>query len=357
MNIISFPGLGINDLEIKDSFSVFGWFDLRFYSTIIALGMVLAVLYAFWRFKENKLKLDTVLDYAVWLIPIGIVGARLYYVIFDMIEKASNGNYEYFDNVIYVSGDSGFLVGKTLDFFGGRIVAFLYDVVSVWNGGLAIYGGVIFGGFTIMIIALIKKTNPLKIIDIAVPSVMFAQAIGRWGNFFNVEAYGEVTDLPWRMVSDKIIRELVNHSDPNVRIDEATAELMRAGELGVHPTFLYESLWNLLGVIILITTLIITTKIIKVSEERRIEGFFFAFYMIWYGFARMFIETLRTDSLWLGPFRISVLVAIITFVIGILLMAFLVTRKVLQLKKNIDIWEMFKNKLKKKKEAEDGTNN
>lgn len=344
MFTVAFPGLGIGPFVINDSFSVFGLFTMRFYSTIIAIGMVLAVLYALWRFKENGLKLDTVLDYAVWLIPIGIVGARLYYVIFDMMKNPNN-------------------------YIGEGFWKFLYNVVAIWEGGLAIYGGVILGGFTIMVIALIKKTNPLKILDIAVPSVMFAQCIGRWGNFFNFEAFGEATTGVFRMclVDCETGNSFVNYSYKayvKALIDGGFTDVTSTA-VGVHPTFLYESLWNLLGVIIMITTLIITTKILKVSKERRIEGFFFAFYMIWYGFARMLIETLRTDSLYLGPFRVSVLVAIITLVIGILLMAFLVTRKVLELKKGIDIWTMFKSFMKKKFSKKDpeevkednGTNN
>lgn len=340
MFTVSFPGLGIDPFVINDSFSVFGLFDLRFYSTIIAFGMVLAVLYALWRFKENEMKIDTVLDYAVWLIPIGIVGARLYYVIFHMFEDPDM-------------------------YFGGTFWDFCYNVVAVWEGGLAIYGGVIAGGFTIMIIALIKKTNPLKIIDIAAPAVMFAQCLGRWGNFFNFEAFGEANESKFRMC---LVDYDIKSSFATASHDAYVSAMQAAGydpastAAGVHPTFLYESLWNLLGVIIMITTLIVTTKILKVAKERRIEGFFFAFYMIWYGFGRMFIEQLRTDSLWIiidgtKIARISVVVAVVTLVIGILLMAFLITRKVLELKKGIDIWQMFKDKIKSKKEAKNGTNN
>lgn len=343
---VQFPGLNIGPFWINDEFSVFGLFNLRFYSTIIACGMILAVLYALWRFKENGLKVDTALDYAVWLIPVGIVGARAYYVFFDLLRNPSN----YYD---------------TAEPFFKEIWQCLYRMIAVWNGGLAIYGGVIAGGFTIMIVALIKKTNPLKIIDVAVPGVMFAQAMGRWGNFFNFEAFGEATTGVFRMC-------LVDYDKKSWFADQSHDAYMDAigtqfnpqdiTAVGVHPTFLYESMWNLLGVVIMITTLIITTKILKVSKEKRIEGFFFAFYMIWYGFARMFLETLRTDSLYIGTtnIRISVVVSAVTLVIGILLMAFLVTRNILQRKKNIDIWVMFKNKVKslfKKKETENGTNN
>ena len=343
---VEFPGLGIGPFWINDEFSVFGLFNLRFYSTIIACGMILAVLYALWRFKEIGLKVDTALDYAVWLIPVGIIGARAYYVLFDLLRNPSH----YYN---------------TSEPFFEEIWQCLYKMIAVWNGGLAIYGGVIAGGLTIMIVALVKKTNPLKIIDVAVPGVMFAQALGRWGNFFNFEAFGEATTGLFRMC-------LIDHNSNSWFADQsygAYKDAIEAGGYsidetvaGVHPTFFYESMWNLLGVVIMITTLIVTTKILKVAKEKRIEGFFFAFYMIWYGFGRMFIEMLRTDSLYVGDtnIRISVVVAVVTFVIGILLMAFLITRNILQRKKNIDIWAIFIGKVKtlfKKKEANNGTNN
>jgi phosphatidylglycerol:prolipoprotein diacylglycerol transferase len=165
--------------------------------------------------------------------------------------------------------------------------------------------------------------------------VLFAQVLGRWGNFFNAEAYGEVTNLPWGMSIN--------------------------GKAPVHPTFLYESLWNVIGVLLMIGTLIVATKIIKVAENRHIDGFFFSFYMIWYGFGRMWIEGLRTDSLWLipGVIRVSIFVAVVTLIAGLLLMTFIVTRRILLVKKNIDIWENFKSKIKKDKktEVQNGTNN
>ena len=346
MEKISFPGLNIGPFEIKNTFSLFGLLDLHFYAVIIAFGMALAVGYAFWRFYANKIRLDIVLDYAGWILPLSIVGARIYFVLFDMLDPQAGGSY--FDNVIYVSGGD-----KTLDFFGGRIVAFLYDSISVWNGGLAIYGGVIAGGIVIAVISYFKKMNTMKILDIAVPAVLFAQVLGRWGNFFNVEAYGGVTTLPWRMFStDEIYYYLISQ---NVPIDQ-----IANGEFGVHPTFLYESLWNIIGVLIMIGTLIVSTLILKVSKEKHIDGIFFAFYMTWYGFGRMFIEQLRTDSLWLipGVIRASVFVAVVTFIAGVLLMAFLITRRVLLVKKNVDIWEKFKEKIKTKKaETKDGTDN
>ncbi len=331
---LSFPGLGIEDFEVNEiAFTIFNT-PVYFYAIIIAFGMMLAVGYAFWRFHENKIKLDTVIDYAIWILPMSIVGARLYYVIFDMIDRPSN----YF-NVTQIGG-------KEVNSF----IGFLYSIVAVWEGGLAIYGGVIAGGITILIVSKIKKMNTFKILDIAVPAVLFAQTLGRWGNFFNAEAYGEATTLPWRMCSPDFPKSLFK---------DFTAEQIANGEVGVHPTFLYESLWNILGVALMIGTLIVATKIIKVSKEKHIDGFFFAFYMMWYGFGRMLIEGLRTDSLWLipGVIRVSIFVAVVTLLAGTLLMAFLITRRVVLVKKNIDIWESFKNRFKKNKEVKNGTNN
>ncbi len=335
-NKLSFPGLGIGEFTIKNTFSIFG-LEFHFYSVIIALGMVLAVAYAFWRFKENKIKLDTVLDYAVWILPMSIVGARLYYVIFDLIDRPEN----YF-GVTHIGEKQV-----------GSFIGFLYNVVAVWEGGLAIYGGVIAGGITIALVSYFKKMNTFKILDIAVPAVLFAQVLGRWGNFFNVEAYGEATTLPWRMCSPSFTMYLISEG--------YSSEQIASGAVGVHPTFLYESLWNIIGVALMIGTLIVATKIKKVDEKRHIDGFFFAFYMIWYGFGRMFIEGLRTDSLWLIPgfIRVSIFVAIVTLLAGLLLMAFLVARRVVLVKKNIDIWEKFKLKIKKNKktEVQNGTDN
>ena len=324
-----FPGLNIGKINLATGIDLFGKFELRFYSLIIAFGMALAIFYAFWRFKKNGIKVDTVLDYAVWILPLGVIGARLYYVIFDMIDRPEN-------------------------YFGMGLLKLLYNIVAVWEGGLAIYGGIIVGGFVIFVVSLIKKMNTMKILDIAVPAVMFAQVLGRWGNFFNLEAYGEATKLPWRMCSGEFHSYLISAG--------YTTEEILSGAVGVHPTFLYESLWNIIGVALMIGTLIVSTLILKVDKEKHINGFFFAFYMMWYGFGRMFIETLRTDSLWLipGVIRISVLVAVVTFIAGALLMGFLVTKFVIKQKTGVDIWEKFKSKIKKNKTlevAQDGTDN
>ena len=178
-----------------------------------------------------------------------VIGARIYYVLFY-------GNYKTF-----------------------------YDVIAIWNGGLAIYGAVIAGAITLCVMAKIKKKSPLVLLDIGAASIPLGQAIGRWGNFMNAEAYGYETTLPWRM-----------------GIAEA------GGTIYVHPTFFYESLWNFIGFFL----------IWYLYKKKKFNGQIFLTYIAWYGFGRMFIEGLRTDSLWLipGVIRVSQLLGAVSFAIA-----------------------------------------
>lgn len=162
-----------------------------------------------------------------------------------------------------------------------------YDFIAVWNGGLAIYGAIIAGFITIFAVSKVKKKSFFKFIDAVSPGVMIGQIIGRWGNFFNVEAYGYETSLPWRM-------------------GIATT----GGTIYVHPTFLYESLWNLLGFII----------INALYNKKRYNGQVFLMYMTWYGFGRMIIEGLRSDSLYMGEFRISQVIGLLAFASGLIML-------------------------------------
>lgn len=266
MNYISFPGLGIEPFQLnKVAFSVFGR-DVAWYGIIICTGIILAVLYSVFRAKTEKIKSDDIIDLAFFLVLFGIIGARLYYVIFE------------FDN--YLVTGKGFLQ---------NVLGTLKNAVAVWEGGLAIYGAIIAGFLTIVVYCKIKKIRLLKLVDVAAPAVMIGQIIGRWGNFVNIEAYGTETALPWRM---GILTNLGDH-----------------GFIGdfVHPTFLYESLWNLLG--FLLANLI--------YRKKKFDGQIFFFYMGWYGFGRMIIEGLRTDSLMIGEtLRVSQLVGALTFIAG-----------------------------------------
>lgn len=260
---------------MERGFTVFGR-DIAWYGVIICIGMILAVTYSILRAKHTeKISVDAITDLAFFLIIFGIIGARLYYVIFE------------FDN--YAVTGQGFF---------GNIVGTLKNAVAVWNGGLAIYGGIIAGFITVLLFCKVRKINTLKILDLASPAAMLGQLIGRWGNFVNVEAYGSECTLPWSM----------GIHVPDSRFENAAQMQLWTKESYVHPTFLYESLWNLLGFVI---------ANILYKRKRR-DGQIFFFYIAWYGFGRMLIEQLRTDSLYIGStgIRVSQLVAFLTFLTG-----------------------------------------
>ena len=213
------------------AFTVFG-IEVRWYGVLIALGMVLATLLTYKRAPRHGLEPDRVLDFILICIPVGIIGARLYYVVFNW------SMYE---------GD-------------------FLKIINLRLGGLAIHGGLIFGIAAAVILCAVWKIRPLNIMDLAVPGVALAQAIGRWGNYFNSEAHGGPTDLPWA-----------------VTVNGQT----------YHPTFLYESIWCFLLFLFLI----------YMDNHRRFEGQIFLLYGILYSVERFFVEALRTDSLLIGPFK------------------------------------------------------
>lgn len=254
--IISFPGLGIGEFSVNSvAFSVFG-ISVAWYGIIIVCGMIVAFAYASWRAKKNEgISFDDMLDYAIFLIIFGIAGARLYYVIFH----------------------GGFSSFK--------------ELIDLRSGGLAIYGGVIAGAVTAYIVTRVKKLSFAKVADCILPGVMIAQAIGRWGNFMNGEAHGGVTDLPWRM----------GLRSPYF---DSTAY--------VHPTFLYESLWNVLGFVILNLA----------YKKKKFDGEIALMYLVWYGAGRAFIEGLRTDSLYIGGsgIRVSQLLAVLSSVAALVML-------------------------------------
>lgn len=266
-NIISFPGFGIEGFELDPvAFRIpLFWTDgkthpIMWYGIIITLAMVIGFFVSYRKAKYEGINSDHVFDLAIFLIIAAILGARLYYVI--MKPESFNS---------------------------------FYDVIAIWNGGLAIYGGVIAGAVTILVFSKVKKIKTAKLLDIAAPGLIIGQAIGRWGNFFNAEAYGTVTDLPWRM---GIVKDGVG--------------VMQY----YHPTFLYESLWNVIGFII----------IMSFYKKKKYDGAPTLWYLVWYGFGRFFIEGLRTDSLYLlegvlgQTVRVSQLVAALCVVGGSTLM-------------------------------------
>ena len=249
MNIIGFPGLGL-EFNINPSFAIFGW-DIHWYGIIIATGFIIAVLVANHLAKREGLGKDIITDVVLWCFPVSVICARAYYVIFNFSRYKNN----------------------------------LLDIFKIWNGGIAIYGAIIGAVFTAYIYCRATKTDFKKVADVGAIGLLIGQTVGRWGNFVNGEAYGGATSLPWRM--------------------DIYGEAM-----GVHPTFLYESLWNLITLTILLVFF----------KKKRFDGEIFLSYITAYGIGRFMIEGLRTDSLMLGPVRVSQVVAIVCVVVGLALL-------------------------------------
>ena len=268
MDTIIFEGLGISvDVPADGVLFRIGSVSVRWYAALIALGMILAAIYGFRMMKRYKVNEDKFLNAILGGLIGGIVGARLYYVAFAWESYADNP----------------------------------LSILYIWEGGLAIYGGVIGALLVGGIIARLQNLCVRDCFDIASMGFLIGQCIGRWGNFFNREAYGGNTTLPWGMTSNKIKNDLFNMYLKGENVEVYTP---------VHPTFLYESLWCLLG-FVLIHFLI--------ARRRKFKGQVFLSYCIWYGIGRTFIEGLRTDSLMVGPFRVSQLLSIALVVAGVVL--------------------------------------
>lgn len=259
VNKVSFPKLNLDFTFCETVEIPFTGIHLYWYAIIIAVGLFTAIAIAFYQFKKTGRSTDDLSEFVLWAVPLGILGARAYYVIFE---------WEYYSK-------------------------HLNKIIAIWEGGLAIYGGVIVGIIVAIIFCKRKKIPFLWFADIATCGLFIAQSIGRWGNFINAEAFGGETNLPWGMIVEGPYVKPYSPFGP------------------CHPTFLYESLWNLTGFVISYFI------IYRLSKK---HGYSFAFYLTWYGLGRFFIEQLRTDSLWLIPdlIRVSQLVAGVSIIIGLL---------------------------------------
>ncbi len=267
MSSIVFPGLGFQ-VNVKDiAFRIFGW-PIHWYGIIIALGFLLAVAFCSRRANRYGVEQDDIMDLLIYAVPLCIIGARLYYVIF------------YLD--LYRNADGSLNFGR---------------MVRIWDGGLAIYGGIIVAILVLLVFCKKRKLCFLAFADLGSFGMLIGQLVGRWGNFVNVEAYGGPTDLPWRMGI----------------FDDAVTGVYQYME--VHPTFLYESLWNLLGLLLLI---------FLVEKRRKFDGQIFLSYMAWYGLGRAWIEGLRTDSLYFFStgLRVSQVLAIAICVVATAVLVF-----------------------------------
>ena len=244
---ISFPSFGL-EMNPPVGFSVFG-LELRLYGIIIAVGLLLAVAYGLKRKEQFGLKENDILDGVLSVVPFAIICARAYYCAFAWDEFKANP----------------------------------ISVLYIWQGGIAIYGGVIGAFLGIVVFCLIKKIKLGATLDLVALGFLIGQAIGRWGNFFNREAFGQATESFIRMGLFNTITQSYEY---------------------YHPTFLYESLWNAVGFVLLHF----------LSKRRRYDGQIALGYAAWYGLGRAFIEGLRTDSLYWGPFRVSQLLAAASFI-------------------------------------------
>ncbi len=242
---ISFPGFGIGSFEVNSAVNPNSSFQIAWYAIIITFGMICAVAYTMFRARGIGVKSDDIIDYALALIPTGIIGARLYYVLAEIDRYHS-----------------------------------FKDVINIRNGGLAIYGGIIGGFIAAVLVSKFKKIPFFAFADCCAPGIILAQSIGRWGNFMNGEAYGGKTDIFCRM----------GLKNSNTLSDFRTSEMVY-----VHPTFLYESLWNLLGFVL----------INIFYKHKKYDGQVMLLVFGWYGLGRMLIEGLRTDSLYTNLFGLK----------------------------------------------------
>ncbi len=244
-----------------------GDFKIEWYSALIIVGAFLAIIMIMKEAKRHNYPTDFVFNMCFWAIIFGIIGARLYFVVFN------------------------------LDLYSN-----FWDIFKIWEGGLAIHGGIIFGLITCLIYCKKYKARLVRLLDFVAPALLLAQAIGRWGNFFNQEAHGAATTL----------EHLQNLHIPQFIIDG-----MNIGGIYYEPTFLYESLWCFIGVIIIL----IVRRLPKVKVGQPT-----AIYLMWYGLGRFVIESMRTDSLMLGGFKVAQIVSVVMIIIG-LLMLMITSRK------------------------------
>lgn len=279
MNVVSFPGLGLEFTLNRVAVELFGR-PIYWYGVIIASGLLLAVyLCSKWsgRFGITE---DQIMDMMLFAVPAALVAVRAYYVIFNLNS--------------YKNADG------SLDW--GAILRYS-------DGGLAIYGAIISSAIVLLLFCHTKKISFLAFADLGVHGLFIGQLIGRWGNFMNVEAFGGTTTAPWRMCAESIANYLLQHG----YVDAAAYQAVLDGTLGVHPTFFYESMWNLIGLLI----------VYYIGTHRKFDGQCFLFYFFWYGVGRTWIEGLRTDSLYFFglelfgyPLRVSQMLAAVTAVVA-----------------------------------------
>ncbi|QLE57844.1 prolipoprotein diacylglyceryl transferase [Nostoc sp. TCL26-01] len=249
-----------------------GPITIRWYGLLIASAVLIGVSLSQYLAKRRQVNPDLLSDLSIWLVIGAIPAARLYYVLFQWAEYAENPE----------------------------------RIIAIWQGGIAIHGAIIGGTLAALIFAKLKRVSFWQLADLVAPSLILGQAIGRWGNFFNSEAFGAPTNLPWKLY---------------IPLERRPPDL--ANFEYFHPTFLYESVWDLM-----VFALLLTLFFRGLSGRPRLRlGTLFMVYLVTYSFGRLWIEGLRTDSLMLGPLRIAQIVSLSGIVIGLAGLAWLYINK------------------------------
>lgn len=279
---VTFPGLGLKFNISKVAFYITDNFPIYWYAICITVGFALALVYAYFAAKKQKIDIDRFIDVILVSTVFAIIGARAYYVV-SRYDELYKGNFA--------------------------------SIFAIRDGGLAIYGGIIAAFVTGFIMCKIRKLSTGKIFDIAGVGFLIGQGVGRLGNFFNQEAFGTTTSLPWGMYSD----------ETNLYIQSVRQKYLANGisldpMSPVHPCFLYEMIWCFIGVAVLHFV---------VMKHKKFDGQVFLSYCIWYGVGRFFIESLRTDSLMTfgGAFKVSQVVAVFSAVAAAILMIVFLRKK------------------------------
>ena len=295
---VRFPNIGIEFSDLPRGIAI-GGFKIAFYGVLIAAGMLLGIAISRWKARKTGQDQDIYLDFALWAIPFSVLGARIYYVAFQWDQFKDN----------------------------------IWSIFNIRQGGLAIYGGVIVAILSVIIYSRIKKLNLGLMADTGIIGLILGQIIGRWGNFFNREVFGKFTDSVFAMqidISDKALNSIYNPS----LVSESLLKNMFAGKedtlnniieirnnimvlsdgrqfIQVHPTFLYESVWNILVLIILLIA----------WPKKKFNGEILLMYLAGYGFGRFFIEGIRTDQLyiWGTGLAVSQVLSAILFIAAVVL--------------------------------------
>ena len=308
-NLVSFPGLGLEFELNRVAVEIFGR-PVYWYGVIIATGMLLAVFLCGKWGKRFGITEDEIMDMMLFAVPAALVAVRVYYVLFNLdMYRNADGSLNW------------------------------ASILRYSDGGLAIYGAIISSAIVLLIFCRVRKISFLAYADLGVHGLFIGQLMGRWGNFMNVEAFGGVTDVPWRMCSESITAYLINRGYAT----DAMLPGLLDGSLGVHPTFFYESAWNLVGLL----------AVYYIGKHRKCDGQCFLFYFFWYGLGRTWIEGMRTDSLYffglqiMGyPIRVSQMIAAVTCVVAGIAMVWM-------MRKPHDPADMYVNRLAARKAAQE----